>query len=186
MASSPVDICNSALAKVGSDRITSLSEDSAAARACNGQYDNKRKALLRSHPWNFATLRIEIGLLATEPVFEFDSAFGVPADCLRVLDIEDNYIPWRIEGRTLVTNNTECKIKYITDLTDTSKFDPHFEEALATDLAADICFLLSKNATLSKELKIEAKEKIAQARSFNAQESSGAVIDAGTFRDVRF
>ena len=55
---SEVDICNRALSKLGAARITSLTEDSVNARACNAMYESVRDAELRAHPWNFAMKRV--------------------------------------------------------------------------------------------------------------------------------
>lgn len=60
MATNSVEICNNALTLIGTRRITSLSDPSKEARACNDNYDICRKALLRSHPWNFAMTRVEL------------------------------------------------------------------------------------------------------------------------------
>lgn len=57
MATSDVEICNSALQKLGAEDITSLSDNTRRAQLCNRQYNKIRKKLLRSHPWNFAIKR---------------------------------------------------------------------------------------------------------------------------------
>lgn len=58
MATSDVEICNSALAKLGAESITSLSDTTRRAVLCNRQYDKIRKKMLRMHPWNFAIKRV--------------------------------------------------------------------------------------------------------------------------------
>lgn len=60
MATTSVEICNNALTLVGTRRITSLSDASKEARACNDNYDICRKALLRRHPWNFGMTRVAL------------------------------------------------------------------------------------------------------------------------------
>ena len=45
---------------IGSRRITALSDPSREGRTCNDNYDVARKAVLRLHPWNFATDRVEL------------------------------------------------------------------------------------------------------------------------------
>ena len=47
---SNVDICNSALNMVGASIITSLTEDSKAARVCNQRFTFVRDAVMRAHP----------------------------------------------------------------------------------------------------------------------------------------
>lgn len=62
MAVSAVSICNMALSRVGhhTEITASLSENTEAARQCNLHYEPARDALLRSHPWNFATRRTKL------------------------------------------------------------------------------------------------------------------------------
>lgn len=60
MATNSVEICNNALALIGARRITALTDPSKEARTCNDAYDGCRKAVLRLHPWNFATVRVRI------------------------------------------------------------------------------------------------------------------------------
>lgn len=51
----PVDLCNRALLILGSQRIiSSLSQDSVEAKACNTIYNNTRDDLLRKAPWDCA------------------------------------------------------------------------------------------------------------------------------------
>lgn len=186
MATSPVEICNSALARVGSERITSLSDDNPRARMLNEQYDKVRKSILRAHPWNFAKRRVELAAITTEPEFGWDYYFQLPDDCLRVLVIDDEEAPWAVEGRYLACDNSTVEILYISDVSDTQQFDPHFDEALAAQIAANISYFLTQSVTLRQDLMREAKELLATARSFNGQEGSPVSVDAGVFRNVRF
>ena len=59
---SEVQICNLALAKIGDQQITSLTENSKAGRLCNLVYEPLRDATLRAHPWNFAITRETLAL----------------------------------------------------------------------------------------------------------------------------
>ena len=54
MAQSAVDICNSALQKLGAASILSFQDNSREARQCNIAYDSNRRSELRKHDWNFA------------------------------------------------------------------------------------------------------------------------------------
>lgn len=65
---SAVDVCNNALANIGARAsISSLTEDSPEARACNLQYLTVLGTLLRSAPWNFARKTITLSLLKALP-----------------------------------------------------------------------------------------------------------------------
>ena len=64
---SEVQICNLALAKIGDQQITSLTENSKAGRLCNLVYEPLRDATLRAHPWNFAITRETLALHSVAP-----------------------------------------------------------------------------------------------------------------------
>jgi len=55
-----IDICNSALSKLGVDPISSFTEKSKEAFLCSELYNKIRKSLLRSHKWNFSTKRVTL------------------------------------------------------------------------------------------------------------------------------
>ena len=57
MAATSTEICNNALTLIGARRIVTIHDPSKEGRVCHDNYDISRKALLRMHPWNFATMR---------------------------------------------------------------------------------------------------------------------------------
>ena len=85
----PIDICNAAIVRVGGQMITSLTENSPTAIACNSQYDIVRRDLLRSHPWNFAIKYASLPQNTETPIFGYDYSYALPSDCLRVLETAD-------------------------------------------------------------------------------------------------
>ena len=190
MAASEVSICNSALAKLGVDLISSLSDTSKAAILCNEQYDKKRQQLLRSHPWNFAIKRASLAKLVSVPSFEYSSEFQLPNDCLRVLRINDNnfganYPRWVIEGNKLLANVDSVKIKYVCDLTDTGLFDENFSEALAFLIASDLSYALVQSASLSKAMLDMHTQILRDARSFDAQEGTPEDFGSDAWTNAR-
>src|SRR5688572_17149968 len=132
MATSDTEICNIALGHLGEAPITSLDEDSKAAWACNLHYALTRDELLRAHRWNFAKDRVQLPELVEKPVFGWKHQFLLPADCLRVLEFNDQEIgnwiteEYEIEGRRLLTDSDQARVVYIKKVTDVSLFDPLF------------------------------------------------------------
>jgi hypothetical protein len=141
MASSSTDICNLALGHLGEARIESLNEDSLAARGCALHYAAVRDQVLRSHRWNFAQARITLSRLAENPAFGWDAQYELPADCLRVLEVNDGEAgdvisdEFIVEGRRLLTNATAVRLVYTQRIDDVSQFDALFVEAFAVKLA---------------------------------------------------
>lgn len=186
MAITDVAICNSALAKIGVERILSLNDNSVAAKICKEQYEKIRDELLYSHPWNFAMARVALAPLVTPPIFGWDHQYQLPADALRVVD-SDLCQPaqWHVEGRLFMCNSEAAAIKYIRKVTDASQFTPGFAEVLATKLAADISFSLVQSVQLKATLEDEYERKLRTARSFDAQESMGDRVYANSWLTAR-
>lgn len=192
MATSSVEICNSALVKVGAARIASLSDDTKAAKLCNEQYDKLRKKLIRAHPWNFAIARVALAQNGNTPVYDFTYEYAIPSDVLRVLDTDlTEGAEWVIEtnsasDRVLLTDYETIKIQYLKNVTDTTIFSPDFEEALSFLLASDLAYSLTNSRALGITLYNAYKAEIAEARSFDAQEGSRNMVEANEWTDVRF
>jgi hypothetical protein len=171
---SEVSICNSALAKLGAERIISLDDDNPRAIVMKEQYHKVRDSLLYSHPWNFAIVYSELAQLADQPEYDFDYKFGLPNDCLRVIDTD---LPsgerWKVFGRDLYCNETSVSIRYLSNSVDVSDFSPAFIEALACKLASDVTFTIVQDAALKASLYKEYTQNLREARSFDAQESGG-------------
>lgn len=102
---SDVQIVNKALVKIGASTITSLTENSKAARSANAIYELTRDAALRDHPWNFAHKRVILASDSEEPAFGWTYAYTMPADFLRVIqwgEMPEDEIPYRMEGGKLL------------------------------------------------------------------------------------
>lgn len=187
MATSAVAICNSALIKVGADRITALSDTDRRAVLCNEQYSKCRDLLLIAHPWNFAIARAELAEALPVPINGWDHKFSLTSDVLRVLEVnDDRSIRWAVEDRYLMTDETEVEIKYIKQVTDTTKFSKHFEEVLALLIARDVCYALTQSNSLYDRLDKQYRDELRAARSFDAQESSGLEVETDTWLNARY
>lgn len=197
MATSKVDICNSALAKVGAARISSLNDDSKEARLCKELLPLLTKELLRSHPWNFAIERVEVAATVSTPAFGMDYQFELPEDCLRVLNVDAEFADdttgqgahytWKIEGRKILTHDSTCKIKYIKDVSDSPHlFDATFVDALSYRLASDLAYPLAQSNSLASRLDQQYRASLAYARSYDAQEGSSDRFSADQWLDSRF
>jgi hypothetical protein len=170
-----VDIWNRALQKLGAKRVASTTEDSANARACQTCYDSLRQAELRAHPWSFSSKRASLPASATEPLFTKTNAFPLPADFLALLptDPEDarNDLDWQIEGRSIITNEAApLPIRYTYDIEDVSKMDALFREALATQMAYEMCEQITQSNTKKQVLSQDYDVTIRRARKANAIE----------------
>ena len=183
---SEVSICNRALAMLGANTITSLSDGSTEANVCNAVYADARDAVLRAFPWACAIQRATLAQLSTAPVWGYDKAYSLPNDphCLAVLDIQES-TQYRIEGRTLVCNSDTATIKYVARITDPGQFDPAFVFALACRIGAEVSYALSQNRSLSNDMWGLAEKAIMEASMYDGAEVGREDITATIFEGVR-
>lgn len=186
MAESAVQICNNALIKLGSNTITSLSDDTKPARLCNKMYSIMRDDLIRSHPWNFTIERAALAQLASTPDFEFAFQYQLPSDCLRVLRLDDPDTEYRIEGRKLLTDSSTVSLIYIKQVTDEAQFDANFSNVLALKIASEIAYAITNSTSLSQALRQAYLKEFSRAKMNDAQEDSIYVLDTDTFTAGRF
>jgi len=195
MANSETEIVNSALAKVGEDSITDLTENRKAARVSARQYPLMRDALIRRYRWNFAIRRVTLSPEAATPAFGFTNQFLVPSDNIRVLGIFDedelqqNYtasrIPYKVEGNKILTDDDTLPLFYLARITDVALFDPLFSEALAWFLAIDLAIPLTTVRKLREDAVIGFKKAVLAAKRADAIEGSPEVIESSEWLDSR-
>lgn len=182
---SKVDICNSALAKLGCDRINSLTEDNVRARLCNDRYEIIKKEVLRASPWKFALKRITLSKTVNTPAFEYEAEFQLPSDCLRPWELFPNHIQWTQEQDKIYANENEIGLKYIYEAPE-SKFDASFVEVLAIRLAMDLCYKLTNSTSREQELRALYLAMLADARTFSAQSAQSERYISEDFTIVRY
>ncbi|MFP4477325.1 MAG: hypothetical protein ACLFOY_17310 [Desulfatibacillaceae bacterium] len=179
---SKVAIANAALIKIGASTITSLAEDSEAARLANARFDDALDAVLRAHPWNCATARATLTALAGAPNFGFAYQHVLPTDpfCLRVL-AENNGYPYRVEGRRMLCDSTPVEITYVMRVTDVNLLDGLCREALAAYLARELAYPLAGSAALADRMAAEFENRIRQAQRIDAGEGTPAAQAEGSW-----
>ena len=176
--SSEVEICNSALVKLGvgtTGRITSLTEGSKNANLCNEQYAKLRDQLLRKHLWNFAKERVKLAQLSETPVSGFDYQYQLPSDLMRVLAVHDNdasrgTIRYEIKGDRLLSDANEIYLIYVKKVTDPNEMDELFLECLALSIAKDIALAVTASRTVKADMRDDLRREIAHAKSIDAIE----------------
>ena len=180
-----VEICNLALAIIGSARITSISDDVESARVLNDVFDIVRDSELRANNWNFAMKRASIAALTTVPVAEFSYEYQLPSDCLRVVEVGEDTPAvsltsyrssrereWAISGRKIETDlSSPLSIRYVSRVTDTGKFDAMFVTALACRLASVIANRITDLSDRRSLAMQEYRQAIFEAMRADAIES---------------
>ena len=189
---SVVDMCNSALNLLGASTISALTDDSKNARLCNQRYEPVRNRVFRSHAWNCLTKRVQLAQDTTAPVVEYSYAYTLPSDCLRVLKIHTGVtdsiasdIDYKVEGRKVKTNEGTVYLVYVALVTDPNEYDVYLQEAISHQLAADIAYAITNNATLANNYQAVADERLREARFIDATENSLGTVESNEFTDAR-
>lgn len=187
MATDKYEICNLALSRLGARAITSFVDGTVEGAACGRIYDSLSKEVLRAHPWKFAKIRVTLPTPdVTAPAFDWGNYFTLPADCLRVLEVGLPGERWSTEGGKLLYDAASADIIYLSWVTDTTKYDVNFTDALAYKLAHDLTYTLVQSITLRDQMDKDYKQQLAQARSFSAQEGSSPRVYADCWLNSRY
>ena len=189
---SVVNMCNSALNLLGASTISALTDDTKNARLCNQRYEPVRNRVFRSHAWNCLHKRVQLAQNSTAPVVEYDHAYALPSDCLRVLKIHNgttdsiaSAIDYKLEGRNIVTDEGTVYLIYIALDPDPNNYDTYLQESISHQLAADLCYAITNNATLANNYMSRADERLREARFIDATENSLGTVEANEFTDAR-
>ena len=189
---SVVNMCNSALNLLGASTIAALTDDTKNARLCNQRYEPVRNRVFRSHAWNCLHKRVQLAQNSTAPIVEYDHAYALPSDCLRVLKIHNgstdsiaSALDYKLESRNIVTDIDTVFLIYIALDTDPNNYDTYLRESISHQLAADLCYAITNNATLANQYMTRADERLREARFIDATENSLGTVEASEFTDAR-
>ena len=150
-----VGICNLALQRIGSKSISSLTEDTAAGRACNRVYTQARDSELRAHPWSFARERVQIAADSTE----------------------GRYI--------LTDSGSPINLVYIKRITDEETFDELFVALLIARIAMDIAEMVTHSNKKKEEALFHYREVRKEARRVSAFERPPQELPTDTWLNAR-
>jgi hypothetical protein len=136
--------------------------------------------------------RIQLAQNSTAPVVEYTYAYALPSDCLRVLKIHNGTtdsiktaLDYKLEGRNIVTDEGTIYVIYIALDTDPNNYDTYLRESISHQLAADLCYAITNNATLANNYMSRADERLREARFIDATENSLGTIESSEFTDAR-
>jgi hypothetical protein len=188
MATTALDICNLALARIGSSKtvadITGTSNSNEEA-LCKLLYPLARDYVLREAPWNFALKTASLAGSTTGPqlwAYQYD----YPSDCIRVVKVlggtsprVDEPQPFEVfnsgSARKIATNQASAYAQYIMQVTDPAIFDPQFISALAMYLGAELSVALSQSPDTSEKIRAAYQQLKA---SFPAESEPRASVSA--------
>lgn len=184
MAVSEVQVCNLALAHVGTkSTIASLDEKSAEAKACKLFFEPIRDEVLAAQHWGFAKKYQALADLGSPPS-EWAYRYAYPTDCIEARYIvpptkADAHPPFEIglnddaTGRTILTDIAAASLCYTARVTPAHLFPPRFVTALGWRLAAAIAPGLTAKLDIERKCMQAYQAALVGAETANAREGTG-------------
>lgn len=179
VASTATDLASAALVLVGGAPVMDIDDpQNKNGRTCKAMLQMARRTAFNKHNWNCLTKRVALAACVDTPTFEFDYAYTLPSDCIRVYRIydEDGYplnIPYKIEEGKILTNQAApLYVKYIADTENYSSLDPHVYEVLVHVLAQKICMTVTGKASVYREMTRTLKEIVDEATFIDSSQST--------------
>lgn len=192
MADSVIQICNNALGAIGELPITSLTDNTKAARACNQRWTSVRDAVLRAHEWACCSTDASLSASATAPLSpEWDYAYPLPSDFLRIIRVSTTSAVvvdlWEIVGRQLLSNEiAPVIVRYVKRETDPTQYDSLLSEALTSRLAYELAPALELvSASLIKDLRQAYADTLREARGVNARDVQPRVLTTSRWAEAK-
>ena len=139
-----------------------------------------------------STIDFDWDMVTDRPETYWTYRYALPADFSRFISkwLRHNEYNYKLEGKYLLTDETELDINYIKKVTDTTEFDSLFTEVLIYDLAIKLTFSLMGGAyqtqALRKSLNDERKRKISTAKSINSIEKIEGVWPSSQWVNARY
>ena len=188
MKYSAINICSTALMKLGAKSISSFEDGTVEAEISSKMYPMVRDSLLSSYPWSFAVGQIKLNKLNITPIADYQYAYALPNDFLRVVSagfgVKGSGAEYRIFENRLHTNASEVNLTYIFRPME-ENFPAFFYEALVSKLAAELCLPLTENAAATQELQRQAEKVVTNARLVDSQQATPKKFEDFTLIGVR-
>ena len=191
-------ICNLGLGKLGDyGSIEDIdTPESPTEKIFASVWDIVRQDTLKMLIPNFSFSRKRVALHTEVPAFGWTQAFEYPSDCLKVLGIgmveekENNYALESLPSgkRAIMTEEDGTDglpIRYIRDVTDTSKFTPDFVKLMAWELAYATCMSITKDLERMTYLEGVLPRKRSEMGAVDSQENRPIRINHSKFMKSR-
>jgi hypothetical protein len=188
MALNSIELCSSALVKLGADSISSFEDGTAEAKVAARLYSLVRDAMLCGHPWSFATKKAELARLTVTPATDFAYAHQLPNDFLKALSAGDavrgHGLSYQIVGRQLHTDAEAVVLSYLGRPSE-GDFPAYFVPALVTRLAAEFCLPLTENTSRADRFTRLAEDELKLARLVDSQQDTPPKVEDFTLIEAR-
>lgn len=179
-------ICNSALIKIGQERISSLDQTNKTATLCKERLPFVKEEVLEDHPWNCAMQRAELSQLSEGPEYGYTYAYQKPVNCLRIWKAEDDEIIFKVEGDQILTDEPTFFCTYIRNDIEVAKYSRSLAEAIAIRLAAELAYAIANSRELQEQMMKLYEIRLRMAKSIDAQEGYPDELITTTWDKARY
>lgn len=188
MVMTAVEICSTALLKLGAVPIQSFADGTAEAEAAARLYPVTRDGLLAAHPWSFTVTQAALEPLPTPPVADYAYAYALPEDCLRVLSAgvgrDGRGLEYRVQGGRLLAGAASLTLTYQRRV-DEAELPAYFLTVLIARLAAELCLPLTESSARAESLYELAAVELRLARLLDSQQSTPQRVEDFTLIRAR-
>lgn len=156
-------IANLALGRLGTSlgTVNLVTDNSTQARILRLHFRSSLDALLKKHPWNFATGFSALAIQTEQPTMAWGYSYYLPSDCINIRQIAENgcfpmkntYNDQKPKYRQVYSGGSPviyCSVpyahaEYTVRVPEDDMFPDHFGRALAAQLSKDIAPSLITN-----------------------------------------
>jgi len=190
-----LDIVNRALISLGNNTITSLDNLEPTALTMLEVYTITKNAELAAYRWNFALQREQLPALTQKPAFDYEYAYQLPSDFLRLERVVSNgwrtnaagHTPYVIEGDKILTDiEPPLQIRYLRKFEKDDLLPDLFIEVFALKLAIKACNKSAQDGQLLSMLYNEYNMALRTAKKANAIQLAPIELGEGEFIRSRF
>jgi len=178
-----IEVMNNALAMLGASLISDPAEDSEGARQLSRIYTATVQSELESNAWYFAKAQASLPLSADVPIYKFGNKYTLPADFIRLIELEDSWVftdirpvdtapvpLYEMQGDAILTNiSAPLNITYARDMTTSPDlWSPTFSDVVSASLASQSAMTLTKSGEMVKLASNMYAQAIRRAKHANA------------------
>jgi hypothetical protein len=182
-----VQIANVALDSVGQGYITSLDDNTPAAKKAKKHIFDAIREVLEAGLWKQAQQPVILAQLSTAPLFGYAYAYQLPNDYLRMVSLNEvdpcNVQPpiMEIRGNQLHTDESDANVIYIRDLgaptNDINLAGAQLTELFSLKLAVKLAWAFQQSKALKADLNQEFIGKLRMAKAKDAQEGKQPIVN---------
>lgn len=166
--------------------ISSFADDTPQARDAAEQYPVARRICLEACDWSFASAIADLPEVAASALRPASAAlpflYKVPGDCLKVREVVDPCVDWRIDGDYLRADRSgPLPIRYTADQENENRLPATFQLAVAHRLAAMLSPRWVGAANKAQLLAQLAQQMLKDAMRTDGRQASNSRYDGQTY-----